>query len=76
VARWVVGFVVGVVGVEREVVERFVEGVEAVNKWLEEEFWGEGGMEWVVGEEKGLEMRKGTLWYGDGGETVRVGKGV
>jgi hypothetical protein len=29
---------------------------------------------WVVGEGKGLDLRKGVLWYG-GGETVRLGKG-
>jgi hypothetical protein len=28
-----------------------------------------------VGEEKGLEFRKGALWYGAGGETVLLGKG-
>ena len=30
--------------------------------------------EWIVGQEKGLDFRKGTLWYG-GGETVYLGKG-
>lgn len=51
-----------------------------INQWLEAEFWPEGnekikpGGEWVVGEEKGLDFRKGTLWYG-GGETVYLGKG-
>lgn len=33
------------------------------------------GGEWVVGEEKGLEVRRGTLWYGSGGETVLLGEG-
>ena len=51
-----------------------------INKWLEAEFWPEGngkimpGGEWVVGEEKGLDFRKGTLWYG-GGETIYLGQG-
>jgi hypothetical protein len=36
--------------------------------------WIPEGGEWVVGEEKGLDLRKGVLWYG-GGETVRLGKG-
>jgi hypothetical protein len=54
--------------------------VGELNEWLEREFWPkEGGIrhggEWVVGEEKGLEVRKGTLWYGSGGETVLVGEG-
>lgn len=33
------------------------------------------GGEWIVGEEKGLDFRKGTLWYG-GGETIYLGKGT
>ena len=51
-----------------------------INQWLEAEFWPEGnkkikpGGEWVVGEEQGLDFRKGTLWYG-GGETVVLGRG-
>jgi len=62
-------------------VEGFVKVIEGVNEWLVREFWPkddegikEGG-EWVVGEEKGLEVRKGTLWYGGGGETVVLGEG-
>ena len=54
--------------------------IELINHWLEAEFWPKGndkikpGGEWIVGEEKGLDFRKGTLWYG-GGETVYLGKG-
>jgi hypothetical protein len=68
--------------------EAFVGVIEGVNEWLVREFWpksvdgdddGDGGIkeggEWVVGEEKGLEVRKGTLWYGGGGETVVLGEG-
>lgn len=58
---------------------RFVGLIEEINAWLEEEFWPKDGKckteaEWVVGEEKGLDCRMGTLWYG-GGRTVRIGKG-
>lgn len=52
----------------------FVDAVEDVNRWLAEEYGGDKGM-WTVGEEKGLEMRRGRLWYGDG-ESVMVGKGI
>jgi len=70
--------------------EGFVRVIEGVNEWLVREFWPKGGEknvmdggvggikeggEWVVGEEKGLEVRKGTLWYGGGGETVVLGEG-
>lgn len=63
-------------------VRRLVERIEEVNEWLKREFWpkgeGEGikeGGEWVVGEGKGLDCRKGALWYGSGGETVMLGEG-
>lgn len=58
----------------------FMRVIGEINEWLEEEFWPREdgvkvGGEWVVGEEKGLEVRKGTLWYGGGGETVLLGEG-
>lgn len=58
----------------------FVERIDEINVWLQEEYWPsedgkiKDGVEWVVGKEKGLECRKGTLWYG-GGERVCLGKG-
>lgn len=59
--------------------QKFVAVVDEINAWLEEEFWPKedgirAGGEWVVGEEKGLEFRKGRLWYG-GGERVYLGEG-
>lgn len=61
--------------------EMFIKKIEAMNEWLRQEFWPEyndgripDGGEWVVGEEKGLELRMGTVWYGDGC-SVRIGKG-
>ena len=48
----------------------FVEKIEGINKLLE----GEEEVEWIVGQEKGLDCREGTVWYG-GGETVRIGRG-
>lgn len=63
-----------------EKMELFIEKIEEINAWLQEEYWPkddgkrmEDG-EWVVGQEKGLDFRQGALWYG-GGTTVRIGKG-
>ena len=54
--------------------------LENINAWLRAEYWPkidgsikEGG-EWIVGQEKGLHCRRGTLWYG-GGEDVYLGRG-
>lgn len=58
---------------------KWTAGIEEINAWLEKEYWPkegkikEGG-EWIVGQEKGLDCREGTLWYG-GGNTVLLGKG-
>jgi len=57
-----------------DAMERWVGRIEEVNEWLEREYWGDDGLEWVVGEGKGLDFRKGPCWYG-GGESVAVGKG-
>lgn len=54
-----------------EKVKRWIEVVETINERLERD--PEVG-EWTVGEEKGLDHRKGALWYG-GGESIYVGKG-
>ncbi|KAI9836782.1 MAG: hypothetical protein M1819_000947 [Sarea resinae] len=70
--------------VDAEKVAKWVECIEGINEWLRSEYWpaegpeeeregGKGG-EWIVGEEKGLECRRGTLWYG-GGESVMIGQG-
>ena len=55
-------------------VGELVAAVEEVNGWLEREVWGAEGGEWVVGEERGLEVRSGTLWYGGGRREV-IGEG-
>ena len=59
---------------------KWIELIQRINLWLQNEFWPKSngtirsGGEWIVGKEKGLDCRKGTLWYG-GGETVHRGKG-
>lgn len=52
----------------------FVEAIEQINQWLEAEFGPSNGLQWTVGEEKGLDGREGKLWYG-GGRTVMLGEG-
>ena len=60
--------------------KEWIEVIEGINSWLQDEHWPRGsstirgGGEWIVGKEKGLDCRKGSLWYG-GGDTVRLGKG-
>lgn len=50
-------------------VKMLIDTVDRINHKLETQ-----PVEWVVGQEKGLELHKGRSWYG-GGESVLVGKG-
>lgn len=56
----------------------WVDAIDDINNWLETEIWGKSDAdfvgEWVLGQEKGLDVRVGTLWYG-GGRTVLLGEG-
>lgn len=57
---------------------KWVETIDEVNLWLQKEVWDRPGAEligeWLVGQEKGLDVRVGALWYG-GGRTVMMGEG-
>lgn len=61
-------------------VQRLLDQIEKINADLRDRYWPKdnqrimAGGQWIVGQEKGLDCRKGTLWYG-GGQTVRLGKG-
>ncbi|KAG7108806.1 hypothetical protein HYQ44_012170 [Verticillium longisporum] len=61
-----------------ELRKRWVEAIDEINQWLENEVWdvesGEWSGEWSVGEERGLDARCGRLWYG-GGRTINLGEG-
>jgi hypothetical protein len=61
-----------------EMRSRWVQTIDDINKWLEAEVWDQGDAEflgeWIVGQERGLEVRSGPLWYG-GGRTVMAGEG-
>lgn len=56
----------------------WVQAIDDVNTWLMTEVWDKEGAEfigeWVVGQERGLDARNGTLWYG-GGRSILVGEG-
>lgn len=49
--------------------QKLAKTVDEINEWLKANFWpveGKGikaGGEWIVGEGKGLDSRKGMLWY-------------
>lgn len=64
-----------------EKMRQLIEKIEEVNEWLQAEYWPKendaaikDGGEWIVGQEKGLDCREGTLWYG-AGKTVQLGRG-
>lgn len=58
--------------------ERWIKAIDDINEWLEREVWDKTDAEfigeWVVGQERGLDARSGTLWYG-GGRTIMTGEG-
>lgn len=71
--------------IDTKKVRMWVEALDGINEWLMTEYWPEEedwnaqigikrGGEWIVGQENGLDHRRGTLWYG-GGETVMLGRG-
>lgn len=66
--------------IAHERVKELIERIEQINERLQNEFWPredgsiKQGGEWIVGEEKGLDFHKGTLWYGKG-ERIVIGKG-
>ncbi|KAI9814129.1 MAG: transport between ER and Golgi ATPase protein [Phylliscum demangeonii] len=70
----------GVLGIEK--MKRWVTKLDEINHWLKENYWqiaddeasSEHEGQWRVGEEKGLDCRLGTLWYG-GGATLHLGRG-
>ncbi|KAL7942126.1 ureidoglycolate hydrolase [Trichoderma barbatum] len=58
--------------------EKWVRAIDDINAWLENEVWDQQDAqfigEWIVGQEKGLDVRNGALWYG-GGRTIVLGEG-
>ncbi|KAI0102058.1 RNA ligase/cyclic nucleotide phosphodiesterase [Nemania sp. FL0031] len=58
--------------------KKWVDTIDEINEWLETEVWGDPSSEligeWIVGQERGFDVRVGNLWYG-GGRTVLLGEG-
>ncbi|KAE8395617.1 RNA ligase/cyclic nucleotide phosphodiesterase [Aspergillus alliaceus] len=59
--------------------KQLTDKIEDINQKLQAEYWPNqnevnGHGEWLVGQEKGLVIRRGRLWY-SGGEDVQVGLG-
>lgn len=55
----------------KESLEAWIQKIKSINQWLKDEYWpkeeqGKTGVRWIVGAERGIEVRKGRLWYGDG----------
>lgn len=69
----------GGVALDQNLRQKWIEEIQNINTWLEEEYWPKDGQpirpggEWLVGEEVGLDFHKGTLWYG-GGDEVKKGR--
>lgn len=65
-------------GVDHGKVEVLVQKLEEINADLRSKYWSGDGLtsdgSWTVGEEKGLDYRRGSLWYG-GGHSHHFGKG-
>lgn len=63
-----------------EKVKKFIAVLEEINQWLEKIYWPTvtgsvpAGGEWLVGEDRGLTVREGQLWYG-GGKSLHEGRG-
>lgn len=85
IARFITqdGFQLEGPGTERHVdfsrVQALVEKVDDINDRLKRQHWPNGNenmakIEWIVGQEKGLDFHKGRSWYGEG-DAVFVGRG-
>ncbi|KAF7177880.1 hypothetical protein CNMCM7691_006356 [Aspergillus felis] len=74
------GDAVGEGHVDPSKVKELIDKIDEINQKLQDEYWPsengtiKAGGEWMVGQEKGLVIRRGRLWYG-GGDDVQLGKG-
>ena len=65
--------------IEPSLMRRWLSCIDSINDWLRDEYWPaensdiKPGGQWTVGQERGLDCRIGTCWYG-GGETFVSGR--
>ena len=59
-------------------IKSWVSVIEELNEMLARDYWPQGAESdagtWIVGAQRGLDIREGTLWYG-GGTSLHVGSG-
>ena len=65
---------------DRAAMSSWVSAIQQMNELLAEKYWPREGISpeagtWIVGAQKDLEIRKGTLWYG-GGQSLNAGPGL
>ena len=65
---------------DKESLGTWVQKIQSINHWLKDEYWPNGdrgkfspGLRWIVGAGRGIEVRKGRLWYGDGQPVIDEG---
>lgn len=63
-------------GIDRDRLKVVVDQIETINQSLQEKYWSHGSPkgQWLVGQEKGLELCGGASWYGNG-DKFTVGDG-
>lgn len=64
----------GAGAMDKQKIEKLVEKLVSINHGLQAKHGSKQTTGWLVGEEKGLVCRKGTVWYG-GGQSQHEGRG-
>ena len=77
-AHLTIGRFVGDEGADAELMLSLIGTIENINEDLQGKIEGpaDSSGEWIVGEERPMELRAGSCWYGEGGWTVRQGKAI
>lgn len=59
---------------DQQKIDKLVSKLVSINDGLQADHWSKRTGSWLVGEEKGLVCRRGTVWYG-GGQSQLEGRG-